>query len=115
MLLPLLSPHPLLQADIDAQKARRLSEGGFIEALEQRHIPAYREVDAALKALDAAQLTPLLSDLAHATMLEIMTLEVAQYRRAVPSVETRTRLGELSTRLKQLGARLRAAESDEAD
>jgi rhomboid protease GluP len=99
-----------LQADIDAQKAGRLSKAGFIEALEQRHLAAYREIDASLKAFDAAQLTPVLTDLAafHATMLEIMTLEVAQYRRTVPPAETSARLNALSAQLQTLGARLRS-------
>ncbi|WP_066268794.1 rhomboid family intramembrane serine protease [Hydrogenophaga palleronii] len=99
-----------LQADVDAQRARRLSEDGFIEALEQRHIPAYTEVDAAFKALDSRQFTPMLTDLAefHATMLEIMTLEVAQYRSTAPSAQTRARLNELAARLDPIRARLRA-------
>jgi rhomboid protease GluP len=100
-----------LQADIDAQKAGRLSKSGFIEALEQRHLPAYRDVDAAFKATNTAALTPVLADLAefHATMLQIMELEVAQYRRTAPAAETGARLRGLSDRLKALGDRLRAA------
>lgn len=100
-----------LQDDIDAQKAGRLSKSGFIEALEQRHLPAYRDVDDAFKAANTATLTPLLADLTefHATMLEIMELEVAQYRRTAPAAETGARLRELSAQLKALGARLRAA------
>jgi rhomboid protease GluP len=105
-----------LQADIDAQKNGRLSQAGFIEALEQRHLSAYREIDASLKSLDSTQLTPVLDDLVefHATMLEIMTLEVAQYRRTVPSAETGVRLKALSAQLQALGAQLRSAGSEEA-
>ncbi|WP_137917376.1 rhomboid family intramembrane serine protease [Hydrogenophaga sp. 2FB] len=98
------------QKDVKAQQAGSMTDAQLIDAMEQRHMPAYREVTRLLGASKTDAATPMLDDLRelYATVLEVMTLEVGKHRGTVDVAQASARQAALSTRLKQINARLKA-------
>lgn len=103
-----------LQADLAARREGRLSEAALVDAMEQRHIPAYRVVDQAFKRIKPPPVADsMLADVAefHAAMLEVMTLEVGKFRGAQAVAPADARMAVLADRIKTLGERLRSRRS----
>lgn len=98
-----------LQQDARAEQAGRLSAAQLIDALERRHIPAYRAVGAELARLNPAMPSPRLEELRglQAGVLELMTLEVGKARGTLDPAEADRRMTEVSARLQALNRRLR--------
>lgn len=111
-LLPRLkAAEAALQQDAKGHKEKRLSEAQFVDAMAERHIPAYRAIDAELAELVAAMPpTPVMADIRelHGLVLEVMTLEVGQYRGTLDGPQTAARLKQLSQQMVSVGARQRA-------
>lgn len=98
------------QKDAKAQQAGNMTDAQLIDAMEQRHMPAYREVARLLGAAKADAALPMLDDLRerYATVLEVMALEVDKHRGTVDAAQASARQAALSTRLTQINARLKA-------
>ncbi|WP_439606320.1 rhomboid family intramembrane serine protease [Hydrogenophaga sp.] len=110
-LLPRMkSAEAALQNDAREHKAGRLSESQLVDSMEQRHIPAYRAIHRELTELGHMPHLPAWADIRelHGIVLEVMTLEVGQYRGTVDIPQTNDRLKVLSDRMASVGARLRA-------
>jgi len=99
-----------LQQDAKAQKEGRLSEAQLIDAMEQRHIPAYRAVGEALAQLQPATPSPQVDDLRalQSGVLELMTLEVGKARGTVDAAQADQRLAVVSRQLAAVGQRMQA-------
>lgn len=93
-----------LQADAKAQDEGRMAAARFIEALEQRHIPAYRAVGQALKGVHPQGPTPYLDQLRErqAAVQELMELEVGRARGTIDAQLARERMAAVSARLADL-------------
>ncbi len=98
------------QADAKAHREGRMNEAQLVDAMEQRHIPAYRELVQALKAVNPAAATSRLKDIGelYATLLEVMTLEVGKHRGTVGVAQADARQAVLSTQLTQISERLKS-------
>lgn len=110
-LLPRMkSVEAALQKDARDHKEGRLSEAQLIDAMEQRHIPAYRAIHQELTELGPLPHVPAWEDIRelHGIVLEVMTLEVGKHRGTVDIAQTNGRLKLLSDRMVSVGARLRA-------
>lgn len=99
-----------LQADAKAQQEGRISQQQLIEALEQRHMPAYRAVGEALARVPADVRSDRLDDLRglQSGMLELMTLEVGQARGSIGTAEAEARAAEVTETLRRVGERMKA-------
>lgn len=99
-----------LQADARAQQDGRLSQPRLIEAMEQRHIPAYRAVGEALARVPADVRSERLDDLRalQSGVLELMTLEVAQARGTIDAAEAEARAARATQTLQAVTQRLQA-------
>ena len=93
-----------LQADAKAQDEGRMAAARFIEALEQRHIPAFRAVGQALKGVHPQGPTPYLDQLRErqAAVQELMELEVGRARGTIDVQLARERMAAVSARLADL-------------
>lgn len=98
-----------LQADARAEQEGRISPEQLVEALEQRHIPAYRALGEALAQVPAPQQTGRVRDLLglQAGVLELMTLEVGRARGTLDAAQAEARIQVISAELAQLNQRLR--------
>lgn len=109
-LLPRLrATEAALQQDAKNHKEGRLSRAQFVDAMAQRHIPAYRALGAELAALGPEPSAPAMADVRelHSIVLEVMTLEVGKHRGTVDVPQADARLEQLSDRMVRVGARLR--------
>jgi rhomboid protease GluP len=99
-----------LQADAKAQQAGRLSQWQLVEALEQRHMPAYRALGEALARVPASVRSERLDDLRglQAGVLELMALQVGQARGSIGAAEAQARAAEVTQALHQVSERLQA-------
>jgi rhomboid protease GluP len=116
-LLPRMkSVEAALQQDAKDHKAGRLSEPQLIDAMEQRHIPAYRAIHQEMTELGPLPHVPAWADIRelHGIVLEVMTLEVGKHRSTVDIPQTNARLKVLSDRMASVGARLRAKKAPAA-
>lgn len=97
------------QTDVKAQQSGRMSDAQLIDAMEQRHIPAYREVVRLLTDAKADGTLPMLDDLRelYAIVLEVMTLEVGKHRGTADVARANARQAALSMQLQQVNARLK--------
>lgn len=104
-----------LQSDAKAQQEGRLSELQLIEAMEQRHIPAYRAVGDAIARLRPATPLPELDDLRwlQSGVLELMTLEVGLVRGTVDPQPAVQRRKVVQAQLAEVSLRMRARNSAE--
>lgn len=93
-----------LHDDAKGQKDGRLSGEQFIDALEQRHIPAYRALGQTLRSLRPEPPIPLLDNLRdrQGAVLEMMELEVGRARGTVDPLRARERMAALTLRLNEL-------------
>ena len=93
-----------LHEDAKAQKEGRLTGEQFIDALEQRHIPAYRAVGQTLRGLQPEPPIPPLDNLRErqGAVLEMMELEVGRARGTVDPQHVRERVAALNRRLTEL-------------
>ena len=110
-LLPRLrAAETALQQDAKDHKDGRLSRAQFVDAMAQRHIPAYRAMGEELAALGPQPHTPTIAAIRelHGIVLEVMTLEVGKHRGTVDVAQADARLEQLSDRMVSVGARLRA-------
>lgn len=98
-----------LQADARAEQEGRISPEQLVEALEQRHIPAYRALGESLAQVPSPQQTGRVRDLLglQAGVLELMTLEVGRARGTVDAAQAEARIQVISAELAQLNQRLR--------
>jgi rhomboid protease GluP len=103
-----------LQNDAKSQQAGRLSEAQLVDAMERRHIPAYRAVGEAMAQLNPATPSPQLDDLRglQSGVLELMTLEVGKARGTLDAAQADQRLTEVSAQLAELSQRMRARNGD---
>lgn len=103
-----------LQSDAKAQQEGRLSEAQLVEAMERRHIPAYRAVGDAMARLQPATTSPQLDDLRdlQSGVLELMTLEVGKARGTVDAVQADQRGAVVSAQLAEVSQRMRARNGD---
>lgn len=117
-LLPRLkAAEAALQQDAKGHKEKRLSEAQFVDAMAERHIPAYRAIDAELAELAGSMPpTPVMADIRelHGLVLEVMTLEVGQHRGTLDGPQTAARLKQLSQQMVSVGARQRARNAQPA-
>lgn len=116
-LLPRLqAAEAALQQDAQDQRDGRLSEAQWIEAMAQRHIPAYRAAQAELVELGPLAASGRLADFRefHAMVLEVMTLEVGKARGTVDAAQADQRLKVLSTQMDRVGERLRSTNGSAA-
>lgn len=99
-----------LQQDAKEHQQGRLGRAGFVEAMAQRHIPAYRALGEELAALGPMPYAPAVADIRelHGIVLEVMTLEVGKHQGSVDLAQADARLAQLSQRMLSVGARLRA-------
>ncbi|MCW5672864.1 MAG: hypothetical protein KIT86_24665, partial [Hydrogenophaga sp.] len=99
-----------LQQDAKEHQQGRLGGAGFVEAMAQRHIPAYRALGEELAALGPMPDAPAVADIRelHGIVLEVMTLEVGKHQGSVDLAQADARLAQLSQRMLSVGARLRA-------
>lgn len=93
-----------LHEDAKAQKDGRLTGERLIDALEQRHIPAYRAVGQTLRGLRPEPPIPQLDNLRErqGAVLEMMELEVGRARGTVDPQHVRERVAALTLRLNEL-------------
>ena len=103
-----------LQSDAKAQQEGRLSEAQLLDAMERRHIPAYRAVGDAMARLQPATTSPQLDDLRdlQSGVLELMTLEVGKARGTVDAVQADQRGAVVSAQLAEVSQRMRARNGD---
>lgn len=103
-----------LQADAKAEQEGRISQQQLVDALEQRHMPAYRAVGEALARVPADVRSQRLDDLRglQAGVLELMTIEVGQARGILDAAEAATRAAQVMQRLQVVTERLQAREAD---
>lgn len=99
-----------LQADARAEQEGRISQQQLIEALEQRHVPAYRAVGEALARVPADVRSDRLDDLRglQSGMLELMLLEVGQARGSIGAAEAEARAAEVTQALRTVSERMKA-------
>ena len=112
-LLPRLqAAQAALRQDAQDQKDGRLSEARWVDAMAQRHIPAYQALHAELTALGPLTGFGSMADFReyHALVLEVMTLEVGRYRGTVDAARADERLQVLSADMARVGARLRSGD-----
>lgn len=117
MLPRLKAAEAALQQDAKGHKEKRLSEAQFVDAMAERHIPAYRAIDAELAELAGSMPpTPVMADIRelHGLVLEVMTLEVGQHRGTLDGPQTAARLKQLSQQMVSVGARQRARNAQPA-
>lgn len=109
VLPPLQAAEKALQADAQARKEGRMPHDRFLDALEQRHIPAVRGVVQTMDRVRPARALPLLDDLRrrNAHLLEMMELELGLARGTVDPAQARPRLAELSVLLAAVDQRLK--------
>lgn len=110
-LLPRLrAAEDAFQADVKAQREGRMSEAQLVDAMEQRHIPAYREVVQAVNDLKPDASMTRLRDIGelYTALLEVMTLEVDKYRGKVAVPQASARQAVLSKQLQQISERLKS-------
>lgn len=116
-LLPRLkAAEAALQQDARERKQGRLSEAQLLEAMAQRHIPAYRAIDEELAELGPLLQAPVMADVRelHGLVLEVMTLEVGKHRGTVDVPQANARLKQLSDRMVSVGDRQRARNAQAA-
>lgn len=103
-----------LQADARAQQEGRLTQADLVDAMAQRHIPAYRAVGEALDRVPASVRSSRLDDLRglQSGVLELMTLEVGQARGTIGATEAEARAAQVTQRLQAVTQRLRAQEKE---
>jgi rhomboid protease GluP len=99
-----------LQADAKAEQEGRLSQQQLVEALEQRHMPAYRAVGDALARVPADVRSDRLDDLRglQSGVLELMALEVGQARGTVDAVQAQARSAQVAQTLRAISERMKA-------
>lgn len=99
-----------LQDDARAQRAGSLSQAQLIDALERRHIPAYRAVGDLLARVPSGVRSQRLDDLRilQSGVLELMALEVGQARGTVDAAQAQARVAGLSSSLQAVSQRLQA-------
>ncbi|MDO9436258.1 rhomboid family intramembrane serine protease [Hydrogenophaga sp.] len=110
-LLPRLrAAEDAFQADATAHREGRLSEAQLVDAMEQRHIPAYRDIVQAIKALAPDASMSRLRDIGelYTALLEVMTLEVRKYRGTADPSQVDARQAVLSKQLQEISARLKS-------
>jgi rhomboid protease GluP len=109
VLPPLQAAEKALQQDAQARKEGRLPHERFLDALEQRHIPAVRGVVQTMDRVRPVQALPLLDDLRNRNvyLLEMMELELGMARGTVDPAQARPRLAELSALLTAVDQRLK--------
>jgi rhomboid protease GluP len=83
-----------LQKDAKAQQVGQMSEAQLVDAMEQRHIPAYRAVGDALQRLGPTPSLPQVEDLRllQSEVLELMTLEVGKARGTIDADQADARV-----------------------
>lgn len=93
-----------LQEDARKQKDGRWTGEQFIDALEQRHIPAYRVLRQTLQSLRPEPPIPQLDNLRErqGAVLEMMEIEVGRARGTVDPLQARERAAALTARLNEL-------------
>lgn len=103
-----------LQADAKAEQEGRISQQQLVDAMEQRHMPAYRAVGEALARVPADVRSQRLDDLRslQAGVLELMTIEVGQARGTLDAAEAATRAAQVTQRLQVVTQRLQAREAN---
>ena len=112
-LLPRLqAAEAALQNDAKDQKDGRMSETQWIEAMAQRHIPAYQTLQAELAALGPLTGVGRMAEFRefHSMVLEVMTLEVGRARGTVDAAQADERLKVLSADMNRVAERLRSEE-----
>ena len=99
-----------LQADAKAEQEGRISPQQLVEALEQRHMPAYRAVGEALARVPADVRSDRLDDLRglQSGMLELMALEVGQARGTLDPAQAQTRVAQVTQALRTISERMKA-------
>ena len=110
-LLPRLrAAEDAFQADATAHREGRLSEAQLVDAMEQRHIPAYRDIVQAIKTLAPDASMSRLRDIGelYAALLEVMTLEVRKYRGTADPSQVDARQAVLSKQLQEISERLKS-------
>ncbi|MGS5088967.1 rhomboid family intramembrane serine protease [Hydrogenophaga sp. A37] len=114
VLPPLQAAEKALQQDAQARKEGRLPHDRFLDALEQRHIPAVRGVVQTMDRVRPVQPLPLLDDLRHRNvyLLEMMELELGMARGTVDPAQAQPRMAELSTLLTAVDQRLKDRSAD---
>lgn len=109
VLPPLQAAEKALQQDAQARKEGRLPHERFLDALEQRHIPAVRGVVQTMDRVRPVQALPLLDDLRNRNvyLLDMMELELGMARGTVDPARARPRMAELSKLLAAVDQRLK--------
>lgn len=99
-----------LQADAKTLKDGGMDRRQWVQALEQRHLPAYRAVGEALARAPAVARSERLDDLRalQSGVLELMTLEVEQARGTVDAATAEARAAQLTQALKGVSERWRS-------
>ncbi len=99
-----------LQADAKAEQEGRISPQQLVEALEQRHMPAYRAVGEALARVPADVRSDRLDDLRglQSGMLELMALEVGQARGTLDPAQAQARVAQVTQALRTISERMKA-------
>jgi rhomboid protease GluP len=117
VLPPLQAAEKALQQDAQARKDGRLSHERFLDALEQRHIPAVRGVLQTMDRVRPVQPLPLLDDLRHRNvyLLDMMELELGMARGTVDPARARPRMAELSELLAAVDQRLKDRSAKKPD
>ncbi|QHE84145.1 rhomboid family protein [Hydrogenophaga sp. BPS33] len=97
------------QQDATAQQEGRMTDAALIDAMERRHIPAYREVVQTIRSLPPGDAMPRLGDIGdlYATLLDIMVLEVGKHRGMTDVAQANAQQEVLAARLKDISARLK--------
>jgi len=105
-----------LQQDAKAVQAGRMSEAQLLEAMTQRHIPAYRDIHRTLLAIGPAGSLPGLGDLQtlYALTVELMTLEVDKHQGRIDAAQADGRMATLRTQLEAVRARLQQRNAGKA-
>ncbi len=98
-----------LQADVKAAQAGRMNDEQFLQAMTQRHIPAYRDIHRRLLEVGPAQALPGLGDLQslYAATVELMTLEVDKQQGRVGAAQADGRMAVLKAQMEAASARLK--------
>jgi hypothetical protein len=117
VLPPLQAAEKVLQQDAQARKEGRLPHERFLDALEQRHIPAVRGVLQTMDRVRPVQPLPLLDDLRHRNvyLLDMMELELGMARGTVDPARARPRMAELSELLAAVDQRLKDRSAKKPD
>lgn len=104
----LLAAQTALNRDRRAVEDGRMGRIQLIEAMERKHMPAYRKVGEALMSTGSSLSAPLRKDLweLQGTTLELMALQVGEVRGAVRQEQATWRHDDLNRRLSAVNRRM---------